>query len=194
MKIKSILAVAAVLFFSSNSYAGFIVDTGPGSSSGTNWSLFSSQSLAAEFTVASNTTITDIEGWMANTNGGTGTIALYSDGGNLPGTELFSSGFTSSTLSSAAWSGVSGLSWNVAAGTYWVAFEVRPGDALEGAMPGASASPLLNEAFNTGYGTSWSEYDGLDIGVRISAVPVPAAVWLFASGLIGLIGVARRKL
>ena len=29
--------------------------------------------------------------------------------------------------------------------------------------------------------------------VRVSAVPVPAAVWLFGSGLIGLIGVARRK-
>jgi phospholipase/lecithinase/hemolysin len=27
----------------------------------------------------------------------------------------------------------------------------------------------------------------------LSAVPVPAAVWLFASGLIGLIGMARRK-
>jgi len=25
------------------------------------------------------------------------------------------------------------------------------------------------------------------------AVPVPAAVWLFGSGLIGLIGIARRK-
>ena len=29
--------------------------------------------------------------------------------------------------------------------------------------------------------------------VRNSVVPVPAAVWLFGSGLIGLIGVARRK-
>ena len=27
----------------------------------------------------------------------------------------------------------------------------------------------------------------------ISAVPVPAAVWLFGSGLLGLIGIARRK-
>jgi len=26
-----------------------------------------------------------------------------------------------------------------------------------------------------------------------SAVPVPAAVWLFGSGLLGLIGIARRK-
>jgi len=31
----------------------------------------------------------------------------------------------------------------------------------------------------------------IDIGV--SAVPVPAAVWLFGSGLLGLVGVARRK-
>ena len=29
--------------------------------------------------------------------------------------------------------------------------------------------------------------------VRVEAVPVPAAVWLFGSGLLGLIGVARRK-
>ena len=29
--------------------------------------------------------------------------------------------------------------------------------------------------------------------ISVSAVPVPAAVWLFGSGLIGLIGVARRK-
>lgn len=29
--------------------------------------------------------------------------------------------------------------------------------------------------------------------ISVSAVPLPAAVWLFASGLIGLIGVARRK-
>ena len=29
--------------------------------------------------------------------------------------------------------------------------------------------------------------------VDVSAVPVPAAVWLFGSGLLGLIGVARRK-
>ena len=29
--------------------------------------------------------------------------------------------------------------------------------------------------------------------VNIGAVPVPAAVWLFGSGLIGLVGLARRK-
>lgn len=29
--------------------------------------------------------------------------------------------------------------------------------------------------------------------IQVSAVPIPSAVWLFCSGLIGLIGVARRK-
>lgn len=37
-----------------------------------------------------------------------------------------------------------------------------------------------------------SQYVGSYL-VKVSAVPVPAAVWLFGSGLIGLIGVARRK-
>lgn len=42
----------------------------------------------------------------------------------------------------------------------------------------------------------WS-FTGNDIGtsysMTITAVPVPAAVWLFGSGLLGLVGVARRK-
>jgi len=32
-----------------------------------------------------------------------------------------------------------------------------------------------------------------DITVIVSAVPVPAAFWLFGSGLLGLVGTARRK-
>ena len=33
----------------------------------------------------------------------------------------------------------------------------------------------------------------IEYTTEISAVPLPAAVWLFGSGLLGLIGVARRK-
>jgi len=36
------------------------------------------------------------------------------------------------------------------------------------------------------------KYADLD-NIRLDAVPIPSAVWLFGSGLIGLIGVARRK-
>ena len=31
------------------------------------------------------------------------------------------------------------------------------------------------------------------VGISVNPVPVPAAVWLFGSGLIGMIGIARRK-
>ena len=34
---------------------------------------------------------------------------------------------------------------------------------------------------------------GFEGDLWVSTVPVPAAFWLFSSGLIGLIGVARRK-
>ena len=34
---------------------------------------------------------------------------------------------------------------------------------------------------------------GLTMTGTVSAIPVPAAVWLFGSGLLGLVGVARRK-
>ena len=36
-------------------------------------------------------------------------------------------------------------------------------------------------------------WDNISITADIGAVPIPAAVWLFGSGLIGLIGIARRK-
>ena len=35
--------------------------------------------------------------------------------------------------------------------------------------------------------------DEFNTYAKISAVPVPAAVWLFGSGLLGLIGIARKK-
>jgi hypothetical protein len=39
---------------------------------------------------------------------------------------------------------------------------------------------------------SWA-MDNLRVSVTTQAAPLPAAVWLFGSGLLGLIGVARRK-
>ena len=36
-------------------------------------------------------------------------------------------------------------------------------------------------------------WDNISITADVAAVPVPAAAWLFGSGLLGLIGVARRK-
>jgi hypothetical protein len=36
-------------------------------------------------------------------------------------------------------------------------------------------------------------FDNITVDVATPAVPIPAAAWLFGSGLLGLVGVARRK-
>lgn len=47
--------------------------------------------------------------------------------------------------------------------------------------------------FNTNIGGASTQVEIREVEFTISTVPVPAAVWLFGSGLLGLIGVARRK-
>jgi len=46
----------------------------------------------------------------------------------------------------------------------------------------------LSYTGKSAYDGAWAVQSG-----DVSAVPVPAAVWLFGSGLLGLVGVARRK-
>lgn len=47
--------------------------------------------------------------------------------------------------------------------------------------------------FIIGYGDGTNDGDFDDLIIAASPVPVPAAVWLFTSGLLGLIGYSRRK-
>jgi hypothetical protein len=56
------------------------------------------------------------------------------------------------------------------------------------------AGQILQFGFNVdtvGTGPTGNYYDNVNFGV--TPVPVPAAVWLFGSGLLGLVGVARRR-
>jgi hypothetical protein len=59
--------------------------------------------------------------------------------------------------------------------------------------PGASTIVAIDtvNALGDGFGAALTVESTTD--AVINAVPVPAAVWLFGSGLIGLIGLARRK-
>jgi hypothetical protein len=67
--------------------------------------------------------------------------------------------------------------------------------------PGVSPLDLSIGTYPGGADLVWADSAGFEIvqpdfvdgSVTISAVPVPAAVWLFGSGLLGLIGIARRK-
>ncbi len=44
-----------------------------------------------------------------------------------------------------------------------------------------------------GFDMPESPIQGSTLAIDVQAVPVPAAAWLFGSGLIGLVGVARRR-
>ena len=77
---------------------------------------------------------------------------------------------------------------NVQSLVYWSGSEYAPG-----------ASHAWNFYFDLGSqladlkehgGNAWAVRPG---DVAASTVPVPAAVWLFGSGLLGLVGIARRK-
>lgn len=71
-----------------------------------------------------------------------------------------------------------------------VAFDVVAGErfAVYGSLSAFSIDGSAN-AFDT---LTMSFTDDTHISA-VSAIPVPAAVWLFGSGLIGLIGIARRR-
>jgi len=53
-------------------------------------------------------------------------------------------------------------------------------------------TPLISNTISLAEGT-YSVSIAMDNNVNVSAVPVPAAVWLFGSGLIALAGLTRRK-
>ena len=70
------------------------------------------------------------------------------------------------------------------------------GSGIRGIGMVDGAFPTFNANFNTDTalsGASAAENYLLQPGAAVAAVPVPAAVWLFGSGLLGLVGVARRK-
>ena len=76
---------------------------------------------------------------------------------------------------------------NVQLGGYWSATDFAPHTTnvwsfamFNGAQVWSPKTQVVSYA--------WAVHDG-DVGL----IPIPAAVWLFASGLIGLIGIARRK-
>ncbi len=75
---------------------------------------------------------------------------------------------------------------NVQSGVYWSGTEFASNPTR--AWVFRFDSGILLTGIKDGSGFAWAVRSG-----DVSAVPVPAAVWLFGSGLIGLLGMARRK-
>jgi len=76
---------------------------------------------------------------------------------------------------------------NLQSSRYWSATDY-PTSALSAYVFNFSSGKQSFTTKNTTVFYAWAVHDG-----NVSAVPVPAAVWLFGSGLLGLVGIARRK-
>jgi hypothetical protein len=192
------LAFVSLLLGGHAAVAATIVDTGPGP---VGIGIFPptvnlENGVAAEFSIAQAYTITDVEGWLNASSGSIGTLTaiIYTDGGEVPGSQLFSQAFSVTSVASDFY-GAHGLAWLLQPGTYWVAFEVLTGQTFSGVMPGPSTSPLGNEAVKTVLTPTYGQFDSANIGVRLqgSPVPVPAAAWLLGSALIGMTRISRRR-
>ena len=82
---------------------------------------------------------------------------------------------------------------NVHSDAYWSATEYAPNTS--GAWSFFFSDGSQRNYVSKTYGFyAWAVHAG-DVGVAatVSTVPVPAAAWLFGSGLLGLLGIARRK-
>lgn len=198
---KTVLAglVLAGFLLPGAANAAFILDTGVPTGAGLPVTLDSNDSYAAEFSLAAGQTIIGIQNYLTsgvNGPGTTYTIALYSssDFGTRSATPMFS---TQATFGSDGWNGVSGLSLSgLAAGNYWEAVEVGSNDSATGlALPVPAANgtvPALAYAFNSGSGYTLDGAQAIGAQISVAPVPLPAAVWLLGSGLLGL-GAARRS-
>lgn len=204
------LALAALpLCTTSYVHASYIVDTGTPPYSNGGIALTANQSLAGQFTITETYIVESVEGWFGGNVDFTITAAIYSntgDGsgsggsgfgdGGWPKESLYSTTFMHDAPSAGvnAWDGAYGVSWTLDPGTYWLVFDIADGVTDTTYMPGDAPSPLAKYAYSYPSTSGWTETgSAAKLGMRISAVPIPAAIWLFGSGLISLIGIARRK-
>jgi PEP-CTERM motif-containing protein len=227
-KIVSLCFFVGLFFLMSGQAQAVIIhDTGLGTVDNA-YALSDNQWIAGQFSVSQNYIITSVLGGIGSNAGGNLTLALYTDGvaaldpyagKPVPNSQLYSTNFFvpaipfgTSPTDPYPWQGVSGLSWSIAPGTYWLAFESRSASSptsfdFYGGMNTEVPNPLDDYAVWTSNYNRYYNYDGenpnysdLDAAFKIegnpaggSPVPEPATMFLFISGLLGLAGVKKRK-
>jgi PEP-CTERM motif len=192
-----------------------IVDTGPGPAfaSDPSWLVdYNTAWAAAQFSTTSPVRITNVQGWIVPRGvdflSGPLRINLMSNASDLPGAPLFSAFTNVPGIGQSTWYGQSGLSWNVAPGTYWLSFEaltrasfMMPGIPAD--RSGRAAFAVLQSECNFNDRACWpwqpgeAQFPGTGLAVQIfgesasgSPTPEPGSLLLLGGGMLGLM--ARR--
>jgi hypothetical protein len=188
-----------------NAVVGSVYDTYIPGSGSMNWSTAS--------TWATNLNINGVTGWslptMTDSNATCGTYtytgnATYSGGPcgyNNPSTSEMAHLFYT-TLGNKAYYDTSGFAqsgygvtnsgpFSNIQSNYWSATAYAPNTAnLVWQFGPISGGQLPGSWYYTAQ--AWAVHAG-DVGTAIATVPIPAAAWLFGSGLMGLVGMGRRQ-
>lgn len=194
------LAAALVLslgFAAAPASAEYVVNTGTPALGGM-WSFNADQYFAGEFDLVSSAVLNSIEGFFS-TEPGSVAISIHADGGNLPGSILYTAELATGT-GAESWRGLAGLGWSLGAGEYWVSFKPSFISAYTSFGMGV-ATPMAQYAQGTG-AYVWADegahaFDFLNAGVRIDAtvvaVPEASGVLMIVAGLAMLGGLARKR-
>jgi hypothetical protein len=181
--------------------ASLVLDTGTPPNSTMPMVLDGNDYYAAEFSLASTSVINSVSAYLLaglDSPGDTFTISIYSDpitsrnasaDYSVQGTYLADGWNTTSTA---------GLGFQEGPGNYWVALEVGANDNAIGlnlpvGQVGGGTAPALGFAYNSGSGYSTAGAMPFGVQVDASPVPLPPAIWLLGSGILGIGFAARRR-
>jgi hypothetical protein len=200
--------------------ASFVLDTGtPTSNTGAPVGTLSTANwVAAEFDVTTaNEAINNLSVYLTEGSGNvndTFAVDIYAAGSSFTGRangRILETSATG-TFTTNGWNNVA-LNWTpLAAGDYWVALQVTSTSQTKGlSLPGAGittasaatpsgTAPALAFAYAAGangqYAVESTSAPTSPFGVQLTQdapVPLPAAAWLFVSGITGLGGMLRRR-
>ena len=183
--------IASLAFVACTSVAqAATITVNPFSPTVNNGDVFNISIIGTDFTVGSGGTI----GGGFSLAWDPGILTLQSFVLTFPGDQLFGQPGVVD-LAAGTWTNADVTSFN---GTTLANFEIATVTFLATNL-GVSPTDVTIGLFDGGSPRLWADSDGLIdvdptfIGGSVTVVPVPAAVWLFGSGILGLIGVARRR-